>query len=133
MGIIDDLRLVDEQLNKDLYRLDQDRFEQVEKTLEEERREKAQREKERKALKAEKIQGVLDDREEGIDEPHMYSIRYAHSGYDYVASLVAPGPIKKEAPGVKDLRVIMTEREKRIMEISVGMEEFVRSQAQLRS
>ena len=128
MGIMDELNSVDQELQANLSKLENDRFDKAIQALEREREKKEQEKRDRKKLKAENIQEILENSEEGLDEPHMYNIRYAHSGYEYIASYVNPGPIRRAEPGVKDLKVIMTEREKRIMEASVGIEEFVRRQ-----
>lgn len=112
MGIMDELSSIDKKLQDDLEerRINAEKVEEDRRKAELERKENEKRTQ--KELKTEKIQEILEDSDEVLDEPHIYKINYSHSqggGYGY-------GPhIEK---GTASCEVLMTEREKRIAQLT---------------
>lgn len=67
--------------------------------------------------KKEKIMEILEDNEEGLDEPHVYQVEFWHQGGGRGWELFVPA-------GTATCNMIMTEREKRIVKLVGGIERY---------
>lgn len=118
MGIMEDLNSIDEKVYENLSAVRERRRIADEEEL---RREKEQ--KEQKEIKKEKIKEIIEDDEESLDEPHVYNVTYSHSGYG--GGGYGYGPRWEVKAGTKNYKIIMTEREKRIAELTGWIRAYI--------
>ena len=82
----------------------------------------------------EKIRAVLQDESEGIDEPHLYTIYYEHSGqtevtkreFEMYRAYASLGPFQVQSeikPGIVSVNRVLTEREAKLIGI-VGCSDY---------
>ena len=124
MKIIDELNSVDKELQENLKNKKIEE-ENEKRQKEDEERKRAAKVAEEAAVKLEKrrieeLKKIIEDTEDGLDEPHLYDVKFTFTGgggYGF-------GPYI--GPGSETNTFIMTEREKRIVEYTGKIKTYVR-------
>lgn len=122
MEIFEKLNEVDEQMKESLNELEEKR---IREELEEEERKK-QMEKEKKLKKEEdrrqEYKSILESDLTKLDEPQLYTITYTYTEND--VSFRYGGPVNRKKGS---LEIVMTEREKRLAEMTGELKEITDS------
>lgn len=109
MDVFEKLNLVDNQMKKDLEE-ERKRYKQESKERAEEKRRMEENdgiEIEDEDERQEKIEAILADNTEGIDEPHWYNVVYEYNA------------------GEDEFSLIMTEREKKLADVTKWLEQYM--------